>query len=98
MDLRKYMNPFFLSCKKATLLIEKKELLSLTPVERIQLNLHTSMCVACRTYEKQSITIGHAISKLFGNAPLKEKTLSPEAKNRLITKITETTSNSTNTK
>lgn len=43
-----------LSCKKATLLIEKKSILPLSLKENIQLKMHKSMCNACKAYEIQS--------------------------------------------
>lgn len=52
--MKKLMTYMMLSCRKATELIEKKVSFSLSPIEKMQLFLHTSMCHACRTYEKQS--------------------------------------------
>ena len=43
-----------LSCKKATLLIEKRIYFKLSLIERIQLRLHMSLCDACVKYRKQS--------------------------------------------
>jgi len=43
-----------LSCQKASGLIEKKLHFSLGPIEKVQLFMHTSMCEACRSYQKQS--------------------------------------------
>ena len=43
-----------LSCRKATGLIEKKLHFSLGPIEKIQLFMHTSMCDACKSYQKES--------------------------------------------
>lgn len=43
-----------LSCKKASGLIEKQLHFSLRPIEKIQLFMHTSMCDACKNYQKQS--------------------------------------------
>lgn len=48
------MNFLMLSCKRASELIEKKVLFGLNPVQSIQLKLHTTMCWACTTYQKQS--------------------------------------------
>lgn len=50
----KIMHFLFLSCLKATELIEKKFHFKLSFTERIQLELHKMMCDACKTYEKQS--------------------------------------------
>lgn len=48
------MHFMFLSCKKATELIEKELFSSLTMREKIQLMMHKSMCEACTRYGKQS--------------------------------------------
>ncbi|HDR50948.1 MAG TPA: hypothetical protein ENN90_04910 [Mariniphaga anaerophila] len=48
------MHILFLSCLKATELIEKKLHFKLSYTERLQLKVHKMMCDACRMYEKQS--------------------------------------------
>ncbi len=53
--MKKLLNILFLSCFKATELIEKKLNFKLSIKEKIQLKLHKSMCDACAVYEKQSI-------------------------------------------
>lgn len=50
----KIMHFLFLSCLKATELIEKRFHFKLSFTEKIQLELHKMMCDACKTYEKQS--------------------------------------------
>ena len=52
----------FLSCLRASELIEKKMHFKLSIRERIQLRIHKSMCEACRIYEKQSAVIEKGIS------------------------------------
>ncbi len=61
--MKKLMNVFMLSCKKATELIEKKLCFKLNIVESVQLLVHTSMCHACKTYEKQSKVIDNVLQK-----------------------------------
>ncbi len=56
------MHILFLSCLKATELIEKKMHFKLSVVERLQLKVHKSMCDACRNYEKQNYFIEKAIT------------------------------------
>ena len=51
------MHILFLSCLKATELIEKKFHVKLSFKERLQLSLHKMMCDACATYEKQSVIL-----------------------------------------
>ena len=53
----------FLSCLKATELIEKKMHFHLSFRENLQLKLHKSMCQACKLYENQSHLIDTGISR-----------------------------------
>ncbi len=55
------MHYMFLSCLKATALINKKSDASLSCVENIQLKAHKSMCKACRNYEKQTSILDKAL-------------------------------------
>jgi predicted anti-sigma-YlaC factor YlaD len=55
--MKKLMHILFLSCLKATELIEKKLSFRLSAKEKIQLKAHKMMCSACRNYEKQSVLI-----------------------------------------
>jgi len=50
----KLMNTIFLSCKKATALLEKKLHVKLSFTQRMQLKMHTAMCKPCSKYEEQS--------------------------------------------
>ena len=84
------MNIFLLSCKKATELIEKRKIVSLTTSEKIQLKLHTSMCNACKSYEKQSDILDKALSDWAEIEDKKSaKTLSRQAKSNIINKLKE---------
>lgn len=62
--MKKLMHIFFLSCLKATELIEKKFHFKLSAKEKLQLRLHTMMCDACKKYEKQSTLIEKSISNI----------------------------------
>ncbi|MCK5536470.1 MAG: hypothetical protein KAI79_06565 [Bacteroidales bacterium] len=55
--MKKIMHFFFLSCLRATELIEKKIHMQLDLKEEIQLKLHKSMCKACSNFDKQSVFI-----------------------------------------
>ncbi len=57
------MHILFLSCLKATELLEKKLHFKLSIKEKLQLRIHKSMCEACGNYQKQSILIEKAIAK-----------------------------------
>lgn len=61
----KIMHFLFLSCLKATELIEKKFHFKLSNTEKIQLKLHKMMCDACKRYEKQSEIIEEGIKANF---------------------------------
>lgn len=61
--MKKLMNILFLSCLKATELIEKKINFKLSFIESVQLKLHKMMCGACPNYEKQSILIEEGLKR-----------------------------------
>lgn len=61
--MKKIMHILFLSCLKATELLEKKLYFKLSIREKLQLKMHKSMCEACSNYQKQSILIEKAIAK-----------------------------------
>jgi hypothetical protein len=60
--MKKLMHRLFLSCLKATELIEKRLHFKLSRKEKLQLKVHKMMCSACSNYEKQSIFIEKGIS------------------------------------
>ena len=60
--MKKLMHKLFLSCLKATELIEKKLHFKLSVKEKLQLKMHKMMCSACSNYEKQSVFIEKGIS------------------------------------
>ena len=60
--MKKLMHRLFLSCLKATELIEKKLHFRLSGKEKLQLKMHKMMCDACSSYEKQSIFLEKGIS------------------------------------
>ena len=59
--MKKLMHLLFLSCLKATELIEKKLHINLSVKEKTQLRMHKSMCNACRRYGKHSAFIDEAL-------------------------------------
>lgn len=54
---------FVLSCEKATLLIEKELQGSLSPLERIQLKIHLSICQDCTCYRVKSRFLDSCIDR-----------------------------------
>ncbi len=69
--MKKLMHILFLSCLKATELIEKKLHFKLSGKEKLQLKVHKMMCSACTNYEKQNVLI----EKSFEN---QEQTSDPQ--------------------
>ena len=60
--MKKLMHILFLSCLKATELIEKKLHFKLSFSEKLQLKVHKMMCNACSNYEKQNLIIEESIA------------------------------------
>jgi len=53
------------NCKKATFLIEKKLIGSITLREHIELRIHLFGCSVCRIYQKQTGKINEMVRQLF---------------------------------
>ena len=53
------------SCKKTTELIDKQQITSLTTKEKLQLQIHKSMCNTCNAYEQQSKLIENVVANWF---------------------------------
>lgn len=85
--MHQLMNALMLSCQRATYLIEKRQEAPLNVLERLQLSAHTSMCVACQAYQKQSAIIDRALDKNINQPTGKQQQLSGEAKKRIINKL-----------
>ncbi len=62
--MKRLLNIMFLSCFKATEMIEKGLHFKLSFKENIQLEVHKLMCDACTKYEKQSLRIEKGISEI----------------------------------
>lgn len=61
----KHSHKKWLSCQKASELIDKRMELRLSFSEQIQLKLHKCICDACRQYEKQSSILNGIITQHF---------------------------------
>lgn len=55
-----------ISCRKATELVEKRDIAGLSIGEKMRLHVHTSMCNACTHYQKQSKIIDQLLSHSSG--------------------------------
>ncbi len=85
------MHILFLSCLKATEIIEKGLHFKLSWKEKLQLKAHKMMCDACSRYEKQSIFLdraikaGHDVDAGHGIEPAKAEI--KELKDRISKKL-----------
>lgn len=61
--MKRLMNILVLSCQKASELIEKQQYFGLTSTEKIRLLMHTSMCDACSSWQKQSSDIDQVLQQ-----------------------------------
>ncbi|WP_462266796.1 hypothetical protein [Mucilaginibacter sp.] len=52
------------NCRRATLLIEKKQLTVLTMREKLELKMHLAGCSVCRLFEQQSLFINRAMHRM----------------------------------
>jgi predicted anti-sigma-YlaC factor YlaD len=89
--MKKIMNKLMLSCLKASELIEKKLNSKLSTKEKIQLSLHTSMCDACRAWEKQSTDLDHTLNEHISESNRTDSSdtlpLSDKARKAILEKI-----------
>jgi hypothetical protein len=87
--MKKIMHILILSCKKATELMEKKSVTSLSIHEKLQLKMHTAMCGACAAYEKQSKMIDEILHRHFhdNNAHQQEYLADTTFKEKIISNI-----------
>jgi len=76
--MKRLMNFLFLSCIKASELIEKKLDYKLNAKEKIQLFLHTKMCDVCNSYQKQSEQLDLTLRKHITSYQEDKKDPKPE--------------------
>jgi len=82
------LNRIAYNCKKATLLIEKKQSGVLSLREKLELKIHLAGCSVCRLFEQQSIEINR-IYKLYFTESSRHKKLDDQFKDRLAAEIKE---------
>lgn len=63
-----YLKKIIHNCKKATFLIDKKEMGRISLREHIELRIHLVGCSFCRLYGKQSRAISEMVRQLFRSA------------------------------
>lgn len=85
---QKIMNTLINSCKKTTELIEKRTIVRLSLLEKLQLQMHTYMCNTCNSYLKRSKFLDIALGKLFShNTPHDKMLLSEDRKSKIVGEI-----------
>lgn len=82
--MQKIMNVMANSCKKTTELIDKQLFTPLSVKEKMQLQVHKSMCKTCTAYEHQSKLIDSIIGKWFTTGKSKVNVKLPEEKKAKI--------------
>lgn len=88
MLMQKIMNMMANSCKKTTELIDKQLFTPLTAKERMQLQMHKSMCKTCNAYEHQSKFLDKVISNWFGkDKDVVKVKMEEERKNKILEEI-----------
>jgi hypothetical protein len=88
--MKKLSHILFLSCLKASELIEKKLHFKLSFTEKLQLKVHKSMCSACRLYEAHSEIIEQGIAHHFHK---KDEPVDVEKLKQKINKVLESQGN-----
>ena len=77
------------NCRKATFLIEKKQIGTISLREKLELKIHLAGCSVCRTFQQQSIVINKMVHDLLHSAQSREITLDKEFKDELQNRIEE---------
>ena len=87
--MKKLMNIFLLSCKKASELIDKGALIKLSAKERVMLRMHTKVCSACAAYQKQSKMIDSLLHNHVEQSDEKNVPQVPneDLKNKIISRL-----------
>lgn len=72
-----------ISCKKATELIEKKDIFGLTKKEKFSLDIHVFLCSKCKKYERLSEELDHTLMHFFNAKSDEELKLAEEKKEKI---------------
>ncbi|RTY88629.1 hypothetical protein EKM02_00270 [Flavobacterium sp. RSP49] len=87
--MQKVMNLIVNSCKKTTELMDKQLLTALSVKEKMQLQVHKTMCKTCSAYENQSKIIDSIICKWFTGSAIITVKLPEDKKAKIIEAIKE---------
>lgn len=81
------MKDILYNCRKATFLIEKKNLTNISVREQMELKIHLAACSVCRLYQQQSGFINQMVKKHLVKEPAQVDSLADHFKNDLANKI-----------
>ena len=84
-----YLKKIIHNCKKATYLIDKREMGRITLREHIELRIHLVGCSFCRLYGRQTKAINEMVRQLFNSATGSAVRLDDDFKRGLQEKIDE---------
>jgi hypothetical protein len=86
--MKKKSNLVMVSCKKASELIEQKQVQTLSLPEKIRLSIHTKLCKQCKKFEKVSQLFDRAFQKIATQkeVPLQEN---GALKSRILKSLTQ---------
>lgn len=74
-----------MSCKKASYIIEKREVSKISLWEKFSLKFHLMICNLCRKYESDSKILGSILKSLHHQSHSKQ--LSPADKEEMIKRL-----------
>lgn len=81
------MKEILYNCRKATFLIEKKSLTTISVREQMELKIHLAACSVCKLYQQQSGFINQMVKKHFVKEPTQVGSLDHHFKEDLANKI-----------
>jgi hypothetical protein len=84
------------NCRKATFLIEKQQLSSITMREKLELKIHLAGCVVCRIFMQQSANINKMVHNLLHDDAHTKMKLNDEFKKEMKDKIEQQLNNNKN--
>lgn len=85
--LIRMMNFLVLSCKEATELVEKKQIIGLSLKEKTRLKVHLWICSACRSYEKQSRLMDRMLEHMVNSTKKELQRLDDSSKKKILQRI-----------
>lgn len=77
------------NCRKATFLIEKRQIGKITLKEKLELKIHLAGCAVCRLFQQQSMLINRMVSNHFNHTEKEGLLLDEDFKKSLQQKIKE---------